>query len=265
MRGRWGGWGAGKRAMEYLFRVGRVTVAHRRNFERVYDLPSRVLPPSVLSAVVPSEHDARRELLRRACVALGVFTLADVADYWRMQSSSCRAPFRDLVDSGDVVPVVVEGWDGIGAGGGGAAAFMSRDAVMPRRRPSSDAGVLLSPFDPLLWQRKRTLRMFGFHYRIEIYVPAPKREYGYYVLPFLQGDRFTARVDLKADRATGRLVVHGAWSEPGSGVTLGAVADALSAELLLVADWLGLTAGISVGRRGDLAPLVRRSLAGTVT
>jgi uncharacterized protein YcaQ len=262
--GAWWGWGAGKRALEYLFRVGRVTVADRRNFERVYDLPSRVLPESVLSAPVPSARDARRSLLLRAARALGVFTFPDLCDYWRMQAAPCKAPFADLVEAGDVVPVDVEGWPAARAGD---RAYAAAGAAVPRRGSGGAGGALLSPFDPLLWDRKRTLRVFDFHYRIEIYVPAPKREYGYYVLPFLLGDRFVARVDLKADRAAGALRVLGAWSEPGAvGGGRGRpskadVAAALGDELLLVASWLGLSA-VSVERRGDLAhPALYRYLS----
>ena len=261
--GSWWGWGAGKRALEYLFRVGRLTVADRRNFERVYDLPARVLPADVLSAPVPSEHEARRSLLWRAAQALGVFTLADVGDYWRMRASACKAPFSELVEAGDVVPVSVEGWP---SGRAADQAYVVRDVVVSRRSSAAGggggAGVLLSPFDPLLWDRKRTLRVFGFHYRIEIYVPAPKREYGYYVLPFLLGDRFVARVDLKADRAAGVLRVQGGWAEPGTGMAVGDVAAALGEELLLVAEWLGLSAGVTVARRGNLAhPALYRYLS----
>ena len=262
--GSWWGWGAGKRALEYLFRVGRLTVADRRNFERVYDLPSRVLSSSVLSAPVPSENDARRFLLWRAAQALGVFTLADVCDYWRMRVGAGKAPFMELVEAGDVVPVSVEGWPS--SGRAADRAYVVRDVVVPRRSRAAGgaggAGALLSPFDPLLWDRKRTLRVFGFHYRIEIYVPADRREYGYYVLPFLLGDRFVARVDLKADRAAGVLRVQGAWSEPGTGALLPDVAAALGDELLLVADWLGLSGGVTVTRRGDLAhPALYRYLS----
>lgn len=243
-KGEWWDWDNGKRALEHLFRTGEVSATRRPNdFARLYDLSERVIPPAVLNAPTPSEADAKKELLVMAARCHGVGTAADLADYHRLAHT--RSLLAELVEDGRLDPVAVEGW-------GKKPAFVHPDAVLPRR---IEARALLSPFDPVVWFRERAERLFGFHYRIEIYVPRPQRVFGYYVLPFLLGDELVARVDLKADRANRRLLVQGAFGEPG--IDEADVADELGAELELMADWLGLDAGVEIADHGDLAPALR--------
>jgi uncharacterized protein YcaQ len=204
-----------------------------------------MLPPDVLAQTPPEPADAKRWLLRIAAKALGIGTLADLADYWRLKVPDARPLVADLVEGGDLVPVRVEGWRDTG--------YLATGARVPRR---VDARALVSPFDPLVWNRRRDLRLFEFDYRIEIYVPAPQRVYGYYVLPFVLGDRIAARVDVRADRKRAALVVPSAYGEPHAG---GDVVGPLAAELVLLAQWLGLE-HVEVGRRGDLARPLRTAV-----
>ncbi len=237
-------WHDGKTALEHLFWTGRISTAKRVNFERYYDLTERVLSPDILAAPTPSADDAKRELVRISARAHGVATEPDIRDYFRLSHESTKAAVAELVESGELVPVAVEGW--------AAPAYLWHDARRPR---SVTARALLSPFDSLIWYRERTERLFGFHYRIEIYVPEPQRRFGYYVLPFLLGDVLVGRVDLKSDRQAGVLRVQSAWVERGQDP--GHVAHELAAELATTAGWLGLR-GIEVMPRGDLAgPLAR--------
>jgi uncharacterized protein YcaQ len=226
----WWEWSDTKRALEWLFWAGHITTATRRgSFERVYDLPERVIPSAVLCAAVPREDDAHRALIERAARAHGIATSAELRDYFRQPLQAARTAIQSLADEGVLQPVQVEGW---------GHAWLHRDARIPRR---IETRALLAPFDPLIWERGRTERLHGFRYRIEIYVPAEKRVHGYYVLPFLLDDRLVGRVDLKADRQNSRLLVRSAHFEPGAPDH---ARDALQAELATMAQWLGLEAVI---------------------
>ncbi len=240
-KGSWWDWDDAKTALEFLFETGQLAVTRRaRDFARIYDLPERVLPAAVLAAPTATEHDARKELLLIAARAVGVGTLGDLADYYRQRLPACRPIVAELVEEGQLVPAQVEGWK--------QRAYVHPDATVPRRVAG---GALLSPFDSLVWNRDRTERVFGFRYRIEIYTPAPKRVYGYYVLPFLLDGHLVGRVDLKADRATGTLLVQAAHVEPE--VEPAEVAAGLAGELASMARWLELGHVETTGR-GDLAP-----------
>lgn len=222
----WWEWSDTKRALEWLFWAGHITTASRRgNFERVYDLTERVIPVPILNQPTPSDADAHRALIRFAAQAHGIATSGELRDYFRQSPRDAMPAIQSLAEEGILVPVEVLGW---------RHAWLHRDAPRPRR---IDAQALLVPFDPLVWERDRTERLFGFRYRIEIYVPAERREYGYYVLPFLLGDSLVARVDLKADRKAGRLIAQSMHFEPGAPSDS---REALEAELLRMAQWLGL-------------------------
>jgi len=228
-----------KRVCEYLFGTGRLTTGTRVNFQRLYDLPERVLPADVLAAHPMDPHEAARGLIGRAAAALGVATEPDLRDYYRLGPDASRRAVAELVEAGELEPVTVRGWV--------QPAYRHPGARIPRRVVGR---ALLCPFDPLIWERARTERIFGFRYRIEIYVPEPKREYGYYVFPFLLDGTLVARVDLKADRVAGLLRVPGAFAEPGADAPR--VAAELAGALREMAGWLGLD-GVAVGERGDLA------------
>ncbi len=247
-KGSWWGWSEVKTALEVLFFQGDVVASHRKNFERYYDLPERRIPAELLDRDVP-EDDAVRELVRASVRAHGIGTVRDIADYFRMLQAPVKAALDELVDEGELHRVQVEGW-------GKAPAYLHQDARMPRR---IEAAALLSPFDPVVWERDRTLRMFGFHYRIEIYTPAPKRKFGYYTLPLLIDEALVGRIDLKTDRQAGVLRVQSAWREGDAAVDLERVAELLRS----IADWQGM-GGVEVMRRGDLASHVAGVL-GTTT
>jgi uncharacterized protein YcaQ len=241
MRGKedWGwNWTDAKTALEFLFYTGRISTSTRVNFERRYDIAERVIPADVLDLPTPSEADAHRELLVIAARAHGVGTVGDLADYFRITVPQARPRIAELVEDGRLEQVAVRGW--------AQPAYLVTGTILPRQ---VHARALLVPFDPLVFERARTERIFGFHYRVEIYVPAPKRVHGYYVLPFLLGDALVARVDLKADRAAGVLLVQAAWAEPGAPPE---TAAELAAELRAMATWLGLD-DVVVVPRGDLS------------
>jgi uncharacterized protein YcaQ len=235
----WGwNWSHVKTALEYLFWQGEVLVSGRNNgFARLYDIPERVLPKAVLDAPTPTDDEAQRALVELSARSLGVAAEYELRDYYRLPVAGFKQAIRELVEEGTLLPVTVPGWK---------PAYLHRDARIPRRITGS---ALLSPFDPVIWERARTERLFNFYYRIEIYVPAPRRVHGYYVLPFLLDGEIVARVDLKADRQAGVLRIPSAWAEPGAPAH---TAEALSAQLRLLADWLGL-ADVAAPERGDLA------------
>ena len=237
----WGwNWSDVKSALEWLFYVGEVASAGRTtSFARRYDLPERVLPRSVVEAPTPARADAIRELVRISARALGVAAEPELRDYFRLPARDCRRAVAELVEEGTLRPVTVADWRG--------RAYLHAEARLPRR---VDVATLVSPFDPLVWERGRTHRLFDFHYRIGIYTVAQEREYGYYALPFLMGDTLVARVDLKADRQAGVLLVPGVWAEPGT--VAGEVAARLAPALVEVAQWLGLGA-VGAAQSGDLA------------
>jgi uncharacterized protein len=243
--GSWWGWSQGKEILEWLFWSGEVTTARRRNFERLYDLTERVLPPAVRSAATPSKQDAQRTLMAVAARALGVATLPDLRDYFRLPVADARERLHELVEEGILRPVTIEGWK--------QPAYLHSQAKLPRQ---SNVSALLSPFDSLIWERQRTERLFDFHFRLEIYTPAHKRRHGYYVLPFLLGERLVARVDLKSERKSGRLQVRGGSLEPG--VTLRQVVEPLAARLQDLARWLGLEKFEVCSRRGELMRSLRQ-------
>ena len=245
-KGGWWGWSHSKAALEFLFYAGRITTATRRNsFERVYDLTERVIPAPVLALPTPGEADAQRALIERAARAMGVATALDLRDYFRLTPGEAAPRIEELVEAGILQPVAVEGWR--------QTAYLHAEARRPRR---VEAQALLAPFDPLIWERSRTERLFGLRYRIEIYTPADKRVHGYYVLPFLLGDRIAARVDLKSDRKAGLLRVQSTHEEPGAPPE---TAERLAAELELMAEWMGLE-GVAVADRGELAARLRAEL-----
>jgi uncharacterized protein len=239
----WWAWSEAKTVIEWLFWSGQVTSAARKQFERHYDLPHRVLPPEIL-AIEHADEVAQRLLIERAARAVGVGTEADLRDYYRFPLADARAAIKALVEDGTLVPATVEGWK--------KAAYVHRDTPAPPKTVAAQA--LLSPFDSLIWFRERTHRMWGMQFRLEVYTPAPKRVHGYYVLPFLLGDALVARVDLKADRAGSTLRVLASHEEPG--VKAASIVEPLHAELRAMADWMGLE-HVAVEKRGDLAPALR--------
>jgi len=244
--GGWWGWSEAKRAVECLFWAGELTTATRRGtFERVYGLPEKVIPKAVWELPTPDRADAQRQLYRIAARAMGIATSKDLRDYFRMPVEGAKDRIAELVEAGELLPVKVKGWRD--------QAYLDPAARWARK---VEASSLLSPFDNLIWFRERTERMFGVRYRIEIYVPADKRQHGYYVLPFLEGDALTARVDLKSDRKASVLIVQSAHAEPWA---TDATPAKLAAELQRMAGWLGLET-VRVQKRGDLAGALAAAL-----
>ena len=248
-KGAWWDWDEAKHALEILFFEGRVAATRRpTDFARMYDLAERVIPREILGLPTPPKAEAQKELLRRAARHHGIGTVNDFADYHRQKVTPCKTYVRELVEEGELIETSVDGW--------GKPAYLHAGATVPRE---VGARALLSPFDPVVWFRERGRRLFDFEYRIEIYTPAARRRYGYYVLPFLLGDTIVGRVDLKADRANGRLLVPGAHAEPG--VDHDHAAAELAAELASMAGWLGLTAGLDVAPNGNLAPALHSTIS----
>jgi hypothetical protein len=244
-KGSWWDWDDGKAALEYLFWTGEITAQRRPNdFARMYFAPQHVLPKEVLKAKTPTEFEARSELLLLAAKSLGIATASDLLDYHRQKPGPAKPVLAELVKQGNLEQVRVEGWRDV--------AYILPSVSTPR---SINSRALVSPFDSLVWCRPRIERLWDFNYRIEIYTPEHKRVYGYYVLPFVLGDRIVARVDLKADRQAGALLVHGAYSEPG--IDVKHVVSELAEELKLMALWLGLDA-VKVGDKGDLSSALSR-------
>ncbi|MDD0841613.1 winged helix-turn-helix domain-containing protein [Pseudomonas sp. Gutcm_11s] len=246
--GPWWDWSAEKHALEWLFAAGEVTVAGRRGFERLYDLPQRVIPAAQLEHPEIAEAEAQRQLLLRSADALGVATERDLRDYYRLDASDAKARLVELVEAGELLPVTVQGWK--------QAGYCRGEPSIPRRVRGS---ALLSPFDSLIWERERTERLFGFRYRLEIYTPPDKRVYGYYVLPFLHHERLLARVDLRSERAHGRLAVHAVHLEEA--LLSEEALHSLAEELRALAQWLGLEA-VALTCRSPAAALLRPLLQG---
>ncbi len=225
-KGTWWDWDEAKVALEYLFLTGQLMSRGRgTDFARIYDTPERVLPGDVLNAPTPSEHDARKQLLVRSAIAQGVATASDLADYYRQKPTTVKPLITELVEEGELRTVAVDGWT--------EKAFIHRAAKLPKQL---HATALLSPFDSLVWCRPRNERLFDFHYRIEIYTPKEKRKFGYYVLPFMMNGEMVGRVDLKADRANSKLLVHSVHTEKG--VKRSTINDVLNNELRTMASWL---------------------------
>jgi len=242
--GPWWGWSDVKTGLEAMFRWGDLVSGGRSRFERIYALPEQVLPDEVLGRTV-SRAEAHRRLLAHAARAHGVGTVSDLADYFRLDRADSVTALRELQESGEVVPVAVDGWT--------QPAWRHRDARLPRQ---IDTVALLSPFDPVVWHRARAERLFDFHYRIEIYTPAAKRVFGYYSLPILLDDRIVGRIDLKSDRQGGVLRVQSAWTEPGAPADTAARVAPL---LQRAASWQGLD-GVDVAGRGTLAAALAAEL-----
>ena len=224
----WWDWDESKTALEYLFLTGQLMSRGRgTDFARIYDTPERVLPANILDAPAPTEHDARKQLLIRSAIAQGVATASDLADYYRQKPAAVKPLLAELLEEGELRAVTVEGW--------AEKAFVHRSAKLPKQL---HATALLSPFDSLVWCRPRNERLFNFHYRIEIYTPKEKRKFGYYVLPFMMNGQMVGRVDLKADRANSKLLVHSVHTEKG--FKRSTINDSLNNELRAMALWLGL-------------------------
>ena len=243
--GPWWGHSPIKTALEALFRWGEVVSAGRTRFERCYALPEQILPAEILEREVP-RRDAHKQLLEKAARAHGVGTASDLADYFRLRVTECVPLLAELAEEGVLEEVSVSGWN--------RRAWLHRDVRIPRRM---EAAALLSPFDPVVWDRKRAERLFDFHYRIEIYTPAPQRRFGYYSLPILIDDRLVGRIDLKSDRKSRTLLVQSAWHEASA--KPGAVAERILPLLTEAAAWQSLES-IAVADRGNLAPAVGSAL-----
>jgi uncharacterized protein len=237
--GGWWGWSKGKLALETLFDQGLITTATRQGFERIYDIPERVIPAEVMARPTPSETEAQHSLVGKASEALGIATGQDLRDYFRLSPAAFKTALASALEEGVLRPVKVEGWK--------PQAYLHRNAKLPKK---AGATTLLSPFDPLVWNRDRAERLFNFHYRIELYTPEAKRKFGYYVLPLLHGEKLVGRLCLKADRQNATLRVNTAHHETTE--LANDLRKPLKLELRRMADWLGLE-NVSVNNRGNLA------------
>ena len=242
----WGDRSAGSMALDWLFRIGEVGIRRRSGFSKEFDLFDRIIPASIWEQPTPSEEDAHRELLRRASASLGVAAYPELVDYHRLPKRPAKQRLRELIENGEIEEVSVEGWT--------RPAYLHPAAILPR---SVDANTLLSPFDPVVWCRERTRRLFDFEYKIEIYTPAAQRRYGYYVLPYLLGDNIVARLDLRTDRTDGVLRVLGAFSEPET--SQGVVVDGLRQALNELATFVGSKRWVVSADRGDLVAALKRA------
>jgi uncharacterized protein len=244
-KGSWWGWSKGKLALETLFDQGLLTAATRQSFERIYDIPERVIPADVLNQPTPAETDTFRTLIEKSAIALGIATEIDLKDYFRLPVAEARKALAENVEAGVLQTVSVDGWK--------QKAYAHRDTKLPK---SAGATTLLSPFDPLVWNRDRAERLFNFHYRIELYTPEQKRKFGYYVLPMLHGEKLIGRFCLKADRATSTLKVNASHHE--NGVELASISQPVREELQRMAKWLGLEK-VTINNIGNLAPRLRQA------
>jgi uncharacterized protein YcaQ len=244
--GGWWGWSKGKIAVEVLFDHGLVAASHRDSFERLYDVPERVIPAAVLGLPTPDEVESFQRLMLMAAEALGIGTEFDLRDYFRLPVADARRALQALVAEKKLIEVTVQGWP--------KPAYVRPGVKTPRKAGGT---ALLSPFDPLVWNRDRAERLFNFHYRIEIYTPEHKRKFGYYVLPFLMGEEIAGRVCLKADREAGTLRANAIHAEEMADHST--VGPALAAELQRMAQWLGLDS-VAPGKKGNLAASLRKPL-----
>ena len=247
-RGSWWGYQDGKIAAEWHFSRGDLSIGERWNFTRYYDLTERVIPSEHLDTATPSVKDSNREMMRLAVKAHGIGSVRDFGNYYHLKDDSALAGLNELVEEGSIQRARIEGWPN------GIEAFATKEDIS---LDQTDARALLTPFDPLVWNRDRIKRIFDFYYRIEIYVPERKRQYGYYVYPFLLGEDLVARVDLKADRNRNVLVVKSAFAEEG--YDYDHIAFSLADELMMMARWLGLER-VSTGRKGNLMKSLRAAL-----
>jgi uncharacterized protein YcaQ len=244
--GGWWGWSKNKLALETLFDQGLLTTARRDGFERIYDLAERVIPANVLDLPTPDESDCMRQLIELSSIALGIASEFDLRDYFRLPVGDSAKAVRENIEAGVLLPVQVDGWKKL--------AYVHRDAKVPRK---ASANALVSPFDPICWYRDRAERLFDFHYRIELYTPAPKRKFGYYVLPFLHGEQFGGRVCLKADRQNATLMVNACHIEAGRNAD--ETCEVLAVELRRLAKWLELPS-VTIINRGNLARHLQSAL-----
>jgi uncharacterized protein YcaQ len=244
--GGWWGWSKGKLALETLFDQGHVTTSHRDGFERIYDLTERVIPAEILALPTPKEGESFRSLMLLSAKALGLGTEIDLRDYFRLPVAEARTALQALVGDGQLIETKVETW--------AKPAYLLPGTRIPKKAGGT---ALLTPFDPLVWNRDRAERLFNFHYRIELYTPEHKRKFGYYVLPFLYGEDLAARFCLKADRENGVLRVNTAHHEERHATP--ELATAAAAELHRMADWLGLQ-DLQVAKKGNLAGALAKQM-----